>query len=186
MPIEKPLSLTTRVAMAGDIPRIVQLVQWAYRGGKPTKNQWTGEEHLVAGPRTTPEKLATLLSKADCAILLCESTTAAGGTEIVGSIHVEKAGDDAHIAMLAVDPELQTSGVGRLLMQAAEDRARSLYGCTRMAGEVVSGRPELMSWYQRLGYRETGETAPFFGPEHGVMPLVDGLHFVLIEKLLCS
>ena len=35
-----------------------------------------------------------------------------------------------------------------------------------------------------LGYRETGETEPFFGPEHGVTPLVEGLHFVVIEKPL--
>src|SRR5579862_6095700 len=105
-----------------DIDVIVQLVQWAYRGGKRGANQWTGEEHLVKGPRTTPAKLKALLESEDNAIIVCEKTRAQGGKTLVGSIHVEKRGADGHVAMLAVDPDEQASGVGRALMKAAEEQ----------------------------------------------------------------
>src|SRR5262249_28532012 len=124
------------------------------------------------------------MRKSNSAILVCENSKSTGEKEVVGSIHIETDGEDAHVAMLAVDPEIQAGGIGRRLMAAAEERALHVFGCRRMGGEVISGRPELMAWYLRLGYRETGEKGPFFGPEHGVTPLVEGLHFVLIDKML--
>lgn len=162
-----------------DIAPVVELVQYAYRGGKSSQRQWTGEEHLVRGPRITPEGLAELIDAKDSVVLLFERDG-----RIVGCIHCDKKGADGHIAMLAVDPDDQSGGAGRALMQAAEEHARTKYGATCMVGEVISGRPELMNWYERLGYKPTGETAPFLGPEHGVTPLVEGLHFVLISKVL--
>jgi ribosomal protein S18 acetylase RimI-like enzyme len=177
--------LTIRACRHEDIPTVVQLVQWAYRGGKTGQGQWTGEEHLVRGPRTTPEKLAALIEAVDSVVLLCERTVeGSDANAIVGCIHCDKKGVDGHVAMLAVDPGEQAGGIGRALMEAAEEHARTRYGAARMVGEVISGRPELMAWYERLGYKATGETAPFVGPEEGVTPLVEGLHFIMIRKEL--
>jgi GNAT superfamily N-acetyltransferase len=174
--------LSIRTCTHDDIPVVVQMVQWAYRGGKESQRQWTGEAHLVKGPRITPEKLAALLDAQDVVVLICERTKQDGSKQIVGCIQCDKKGDDAHVGMLAVDPDEQSGGVGRTLMQAADDWARTKYGAKRMVGEIISGRPELMEWYKRQGYRLTGEKAPFFGAEHGVTPLVEGLHFDIIVK----
>lgn len=177
-----PLSI--RVCTHSDIPPVVELVHWAYRGGKTSNRQWTGEAHLVKGPRTTPEKLAALLEANDVVVLLCERTNAEGKRQLVGCVQCDKKGQDAHVGMLAVDPDEQSGGIGKALMQAADDWARTKYGAKRMVAEVISGRPELMAWYERQGFQLTGEKAPFFGPEHGVTPLVDGLHFDIIAKPL--
>jgi ribosomal protein S18 acetylase RimI-like enzyme len=175
-------TLAVRSAVQADVDPLLELIQYAFRGGKENKS-WTGEEHLVRGPRITRDKLVDLLNRQDSAVLICELVGAGGKAEIVGCIHVYKeTATNAHIAMLAVDPDGQSAGVGSRLMRSVEDYARRNFGSKKMVGEVISGRPELMKWYERMGYQATGETAPFLGPEHGVTPLVEGLHFVLINK----
>jgi len=46
-------------------------------------------------------------------------------------------------------------------------------------------RTELIAWYERRGYRCTGETAPFFyGDERFALPKRDDLSFIVLEKPL--
>jgi N-acetylglutamate synthase-like GNAT family acetyltransferase len=179
-------TLAVRAAALSDVDALIELIQYAYRGGKPNTS-WTGEEHLVKGPRITPDKLRQIIQQPQSAVLLCELVEDGGKARIVGCIHVYKEKPDskaAHIAMLAVDPDQQSAGVGRRLMRSMEDYARRHFDAEALEGEVISGRPELMEWYARMGYTPTGKTAPFLGPEHGVTPLIEGLHFVLIAKSL--
>lgn len=179
-------TLTVRSATNNDLEPLMELIQYAYRGGKPTAESWTGEEHLVKGPRITSDKLAQIISGPDSTVLICELLESGGNPRIVGCLHVyrEETPGTVHIAMLAVDPDQQSAGVGSRLMRSMEDYARRHFAAEKIVGEVISGRPELMQWYERMGYLPTGATAPFLGPEHGVTPLVDGLHFVLIGKQL--
>lgn len=65
----------------------------------------------------------------------------------------------AYLGLLAVDPAYQQSGLGTLLMDAAEDHCRRL-GASFMDIKVVSLREELFGYYRRRGYVETG-TSPF-------------------------
>ncbi len=173
--------LTGRIATHNDVEIVERLVQYAFRGGKQSAKSWTGEEHLVRGPRITIEELHKILDLSDQVILLAEL---GDGLEkqLVGCIHVTQEGDHSHIGMLAVDPDVQSVGAGKFLMSWAERYAVEQFESKEMVGEVVSGRPELMDWYMRLGYEQTGETAPFNPP--GVTPLVEGLHFVKIRKRL--
>lgn len=173
-------TLAVRSAIQADVDPLLELIQYAFRGGKPNKS-WTGEEHLVKGPRITRERLIDLIDRKDGAVLLCESVESGGQSRIVGCIHVFKETEtDGHIAMLAVDPDLQSAGVGSRLMRSVEDYARRNFGSSRLVGEVISFRPELMEWYSRMGYQPTGESAPFQGP--GVTPLVEDLQFLKIYK----
>jgi GNAT superfamily N-acetyltransferase len=80
--------------------------------------------------------------------------------------------------MLSVDPSQQGSGLGRALVEAAEDHCRAS-GCTVMDIDVVNLREELPAFYARLGYVETG-TAPFPDPQKLKMPA----HFILYSKPL--
>jgi ribosomal protein S18 acetylase RimI-like enzyme len=61
--------------------------------------------------------------------------------------------------MLTVSPELQNSGVGKLL-QHAEIHAKDL-GLPKIVMTVISVRDELIAWYKRNGYEDTGEREPF-------------------------
>lgn len=177
---EKTAKLEGRLANLDDVASLERLVQYAFRGGKANKS-WTGEEHLVKGPRITIDGLKAILCGSDQVILIAELVRQ-DERKLVGCIHLTKENAHGHIAMLAVDPDTQSSGAGKFLMRWVEEYARENFGAADIVGEVVSGRPELMEWYRRLGYQETGETAPF-NPE-GVVHLVDGLHFIKIRKPL--
>ena len=60
--------------------------------------------------------------------------------------------------MLAVDPGAQQSGLGFMLMDAAEDYCRAL-GLRFMDIKVVNLREELAGFYRKRGYVETGTSA---------------------------
>jgi ribosomal protein S18 acetylase RimI-like enzyme len=62
--------------------------------------------------------------------------------------------------MLCVLPTLQSAGLGRRLLDAAESLARS-EGIAGMEMTVIVSRESLIAWYERRGYRRTGETRPF-------------------------
>jgi GNAT superfamily N-acetyltransferase len=80
--------------------------------------------------------------------------------------------------MLAIDPALQKTGIGRTLMTAAEDWCRAA-GCRQVEIEVVNLREELPAFYRRFGYVETG-TRPF--PAH--FDATRPCHFVVWTKPL--
>jgi ribosomal protein S18 acetylase RimI-like enzyme len=137
--------LYIRTAAATDTERLIPLINAAFF-----------VETFLEKPRTDPERMAAAMEKGT--ILVGED---AGGT-ILASVYIEVRGQRGYIGMLAVDPARQRSGLGRRMMQAAEDRLRSL-GCTAADINVLSLRPELPPLYRKLGFVETG-TEPFAYP----------------------
>ncbi|MFN7127588.1 MAG: GNAT family N-acetyltransferase, partial [Brevundimonas sp.] len=99
---------------------------------------------------------------------------------LVGCVQVARVGDDrTYLGMLTVEPSLQASGLGRRLLAAAETEAVARFAACRMEMTVIHRRAELIAWYQRRGYRPTGETRPF-----PVDPPRPELEFVVLEKAL--
>ena len=78
----------------------------------------------------------------------------------VGCVYVEPRGERAYLGLLAVDPSRQGSGLGKFLMTAAEEHCRNA-GCRSMDLRIVNLRTDLPGFYRKLGYVETGTTAPF-------------------------
>ncbi|RXT03605.1 GNAT family N-acetyltransferase [Ammoniphilus sp. CFH 90114] len=79
--------------------------------------------------------------------------------EILGSIQLhlctKKNGNHrAEIAKLMTDPKARRKGIGRLLMQAAEERAR-MEGISLIVLDTREGDPSNLL-YQSLGYLEAG------------------------------
>jgi GNAT superfamily N-acetyltransferase len=77
---------------------------------------------------------------------------------IAGCVFASERGADFYVGKLAIQPELQGRGIGRRLMQAAEDFARSR---NKSAIELQT-RVELTAnhaTFARLGFRETARTA---------------------------
>lgn len=166
-------------ASNSDVQDIIDVVNLAYRGGKSTV-AWKNEHHLVQGPRLVREDLENYLKAPGSAVLLIRNQSGV----LLGTVHVEKHGDEAHIGMLSVHPEHQNYGLGKKLLLAGEEYARDEFHCKQSKMFVFGGRAELLSWYMKMGYESTGETKPFFGPETGLTPLVENPHFVVVSKHL--
>jgi len=68
---------------------------------------------------------------------------------IVGQRHKRGLG---HVVTIDVDPRFRREGVGRLMMQAAEERLRS-QGCHSVFLETAVDNQTAIAFYKRLGYR---------------------------------
>ncbi len=158
-----------------DIPELNVLINSAYRG-ESSKKGWTTEEHLLDGIRTDEENLSELLQKENVTILKYTANN-----KIIGSVYLEKQDKKLYLGMLTVSPELQGGGVGKKLMQAAEDFARNAQ-LDKISMTVISVRKELIAYYERRGYKSTGETKPFpmHDPKFGLPKQF--LEFIVMEK----
>lgn len=137
-----------------DVPELVVLINSAYRG-ESSKKGWTTEANLIGGQRIDDEGLTEQMSDPDATIL--KYTNPNG--QITGCVYLQKRGEKLYLGMLTVSPTLQANGLGRRLLQAAEDYARSiLYHTITMT--VITTRTELLEWYERRGYAKTGEVIP--------------------------
>ncbi|RSM09817.1 hypothetical protein CEP52_003919 [Fusarium oligoseptatum] len=153
------MSLTFRPATPADIPPVLSLVRSAYRGPS-SRAGWTTEADLVADERISPDLVAC-----------CE----------VG----RRDGDHAYFGLFAVSPELQAAGIGRQVLQRAEEHAKKEWGSRIMNMWVIWKREELIAWYVRRGYRITGEKAPFpYDQLVNGSALRDDLYFEVLEKEL--
>ncbi|HEX7781196.1 MAG TPA: GNAT family N-acetyltransferase [Sphingobium sp.] len=145
-----------RPALEADIPELHALVESAYRGDS-ARAGWTHEADLLEGPRTSADALRSLLSDPDELLLLVHD-----GTAIIGSVQLTRLSPIAvYLGMLAVAPVRQSGGLGKWIMNAAEEEAKRRFGAETMELSVVSQRSELIAYYGRRGYRETGELKPF-------------------------
>jgi predicted N-acetyltransferase YhbS len=141
-----------------DIPAIIQIVNSAYYGQAGSKS-WTSEGHLVAGPRITEENLYNYLQQPTITIIKCADEQG----NVVGCVLLEKKKDTLYLGMLSVDPQIQASGIGKLLLQQAETFARQHQYAT-ITITVIDQRHELIDWYKRKGYKPTGNIQPFTNP----------------------
>ena len=157
---------------------LVSLINKCYRG-ESSKQGWTTEAELIAGDiRTDEADVRSLMANETSTFLKCEH--AAEG--IVGTVFLDKRGDKLYLGMFSVDTDWQGAGIGKRMLEAADAHARKL-GCTAIFMQVISVRTELIAWYERYGYRPTGETKPFDGDGRFGIPRMP-LEFAFLEKEL--
>lgn len=165
-----------------ELADIAALVNSAYRGELATKG-WTSESYLLGGQRTDEASLrADLAAKPGSTILTLrdedwEKPYACAWVE-------PTAGEAWYVGMVTVSPLRQDGGLGRAMLETCEAYAKARGGKT-MKMTVISVRDTLIAWYERRGYRLTGETQPFpYGDERFGAPQRDDLEFVVMEKAL--
>ena len=169
---------TVSVATPEDIPVLLELVNSAYRG-EPSRKGWTTEADLIAGDiRTSTEDLAKLMARPGAVIL----KTCAENGALGACVFLEKHDNRLYLGMFSVSPELQGQGIGKILLYGAEEQART-FECTSIYMQVISLRHELIAWYERHGYRNTGEYRPFDAPLEFGVPR-QPLEFVILEKVI--
>jgi predicted N-acetyltransferase YhbS len=163
-------------ATENDIPQLVTLVNNAYRG-ETSKKGWTTEAELLEGIRIDENSLRSLMHYKDATLLTCRDSDV-----IVGCVFLEMQQKALYLGMLTVQPDLQAKGIGKKLLHASEQYAKDR-GCDAIVMTVISVRNELIQWYQRHGYKHTGETKPFPNdPKFGIPK--QSLEFVVLKKSL--
>jgi GNAT superfamily N-acetyltransferase len=131
-------------------------------------------ETFLGGTRTSDENVKKLMHEG--AFLVASDSEGC----VVASVYVEVCGERGYFGMLAVDPQKQGTGLGRVLTDAAEEYCRQR-GCTEIDIRVLSLRTELPPFYRKLGYVETG-TEEF----HPTRPLMtnEECHCIIMSKRL--
>jgi ribosomal protein S18 acetylase RimI-like enzyme len=169
-----------RPATPADIPALLTLVESAFRGDS-AKRGWTHEADLLGGQRTDAETLRAMLADPKQTMLAVEDSGA-----LIGCVCVADKGDGAaYLGMLTVRPDLQGRGLGRALVDGAEAFARDVLGARVMEMTVIKQRQDLIAWYLRHGYADTGREEPFplDDPRFG-LPKTRDLVFVVLAKRL--
>jgi GNAT superfamily N-acetyltransferase len=144
-----------RPATSADLAALHPVVERAYRGDSARRG-WTHEADLLSDQRTDLETLATLIDGPSRLLLALDDAT------IIGCVNVADRGNAlAYLGLLCVDPLVQARGTGKALIAAAEATARDIFAATRIEMTVIDRRAELIAWYVRHGYAQSGETRPF-------------------------
>ncbi|KAF4979925.1 hypothetical protein FZEAL_3967 [Fusarium zealandicum] len=175
------MSLTFRPATRSDITPLLALIQSAYRGPS-SRAGWTTEADLLEGDRISPATLDAKITHPSDIILLAYSSD----QELVACCELVHRDDErAYFGLFAVTPPLQAAGIGRQVLQRAEEYAVKQWGTKTMEMCVIWTREELIAWYVRRGYRLTGDKKPFPYEElEKGMPLRHDLYFDVLEKEL--
>ncbi|KYK57349.1 putative acetyltransferase protein [Drechmeria coniospora] len=174
--------LAIRAATTADAAAVLGLIRSAYRG-ESSRAGWTTEADLVADDRIDEAGLLSKIEHPQGVIFVAhdDGGRLAGCCELV---RLEK-GDSAYFGLFAVDPTRQAGGIGRSILAHAEGEAKAVWGVGRIELRVIWTRSELIDWYVRRGYLDTGRTEPF--PYEDLVngkALRNDLHFAILEKVL--
>lgn len=164
-------------ATIADIPALNLLINSAYRG-ETSKQGWTTEANLLEGKRTNEDELKEIFQDPKNTILKYTEND-----RVIGSVLLVEKEHQLYLGMLTVSPELQNGGIGKKMLVEAENHAKTL-GLSSIIMTVISVREELIAWYKRHGYVDTGEREAFPESEIHVTISENPLEFVYLEKVI--
>lgn len=164
-------------ASLSDVSQICALVNGAYRG-ETSRKGWTTEADLLGGIRVDEATLLQYFQEHESTILKCTDAE----QQIIGCVYLKKEQEHLYLGMLTVSPELQGKGVGKMLLLASEEKAKEL-DCKSVVMTVITRRHELIDWYKRHGYYETGQKQPFPVGEKFGKPRMP-LEFLTMKKII--
>lgn len=165
-----------RLATPADLPALHPVIERAYRGDS-ARAGWTFESDLLTGPRTDIATLSAILASPTDRLIVALDADATP----IGCVQITRRSETlAYLGLLCIDPLLQSAGLGRHLIAAAEDHAARLFSAQIMEMTVIDSRAELIAWYVRRGYALTTEKRPF------PIPLNPPLHMVVLAKRLAT
>jgi len=166
------------IATINDIPAITRLLNSAYRG-ETSKQGWTTEAHLIAGETRTNEANVKEVMEGEGSVFLKYINAQQA---IIGCVNLQQHTNKLYLGMFSVSPALQGGGVGKQLLQAAEEYAHIIQ-CPAIYMSVIAVRTELIQWYERYGYKDTGERK-FFEEDDLTGKHLQPLEFMIMEKTL--
>lgn len=149
------MNLKLEKAKRGQISEICDLVNLAYRGDVG----WTRETDIVAGNRTTVDEIESSMTSEDSHFLV-----AMMDHKIVSCVCIQKDRNQAHIGLFAVHPDMQGTGIGSHILAQVENFSANVLNVSQYVMVVVSQRSELIAYYERRGYKRTGDVKAY--PDH--------------------
>ena len=152
-----------RIAAASDVEPLARLINEAF----------VVEQPFIEGERIDPAGVREYMQKGK--FLVAED---AG--ELAGCVYLELRGERGYLGLLGVTPSRQGTGLGRKLMDAADNYFREA-GCRAIDLRIISPRTPLPAFYEHVGYRQTG-TAPFAAD----VPVKVPCHYILMSKELSN
>jgi ribosomal protein S18 acetylase RimI-like enzyme len=164
-------------AVAEDISALNTLINSAYRG-EFSKKGWTTEAYLLEGGRTTEAELLDIIQDTSNTLLKYSDNG-----KIIGCVLLKVKANELYLGMLTVSPDLQNSGVGKKLLQQAEVFAAEIQ-LPKIIMTVISVREELIAWYKRNGYVDTGAREPFPVSDVFNPTTQEPLEFMVLEKVI--
>lgn len=150
-----------RAAIKADVEALARLINAAF----------VVEQPFIEGERIDPAGVRKYMEKGK--FLVAEDAE-----ELAGCVYVELRGGRGYLGLLGVAPARQGTGLGRKLMDAAEDYFRAA-GCRGIDLRIISPRAALPAFYEHMGYRQTG-TAAFAAD----VPVKVPCHYILMSKEL--
>ena len=163
--------------VAEDIVSLNTLINSAYRG-EFSKKGWTTEAHLLEGSRTTEVELLGIIQDASHTILKYSDNG-----KIIGCVLLKVKANELYLGMLTVSPDLQNSGIGKKLLRQAEVFAVEMQ-LPKIVMTVITVREELIAWYKRNGYVDTGAREPFPVSDVFNPTTKEPLEFMVLEKVI--
>jgi ribosomal protein S18 acetylase RimI-like enzyme len=168
------------IAAPADGAAIKDLLNKAYRGDS-SKQGWTTEADIIAGNVRTDESTVQQVMQQDGSVFLIYTDDE---QKITGCVNLQQHGERIYLGMFSVSPQLQGGGIGKKLLKAAEEYTQQVQ-CIAIYMTVISVRIELIDWYKRHGYVDTGERKPFI--EDGLTGKhLKALEFMVMEKSMIS
>ena len=131
---------------------INDLVNLAYRGDIG----WTKETDLVSGNRSSIEEVEGYLMDPNAHLLV-----AIDRNKIISCVCIEEKEGNAFIGYFAVHPSYQGKGFGNIILSKAEHFASNNLKIEKYVLVVVTQRTELISYYERRGYKKTGKVLDY-------------------------
>ncbi len=166
------------IATEADIAFVTDLLNISYRG-EASKQGWTTEAELIAGDTRADENMVQQTMQLPGSVFLKYTNDE---LQICGCVNLQQHDAKIYLGMFSVSPHLQGAGIGKQLLKATEEYAVQL-GCTAIYMSVISLRTELISWYKRYGYVDTGKRIPF--EEDAITGRhLKQLEFMILEKSL--
>lgn len=150
-----------RFAHSVDVEPLARLINLAFVVERP----------FIEGERIDPLGVRAYMEKGK--FLVAEDVDG-----LAGCVYLELRGERGYLGLLGVEPGRQGTGLGRKLMEAAEDYFRAVH-CHTIDLQIISPREPLPGFYAHLGYTQTG-TAPFAAD----VPLKVPCHYILMSKSL--
>lgn len=128
--------------------------------------QMGGHEADARNPGAQAMYLATLQSPEVRALVAQVAGEVVGYIELRSHLSLFRGGREAWVSALMIDPGTRRRGVGRALLQAA-DEAASLLGCSALALVSSHWRSDAHALYRAMGFVEEAPAARFHRPVPG-------------------
>jgi len=172
------MTLDFRIVEKGDIVELVKLINSAYR--EQGRNSWTTEAEIVVGNRINHQQLENFLAQEKFQLFVAELNR-----QLVACIGLTFSHSEVEIGTFCIALELQNCGIGKLALNFVEKYVQNLnlIEVKSFVMWVLSVRHELIAYYERRGYVQTGIFADYPFDANVGIPIVN-LHLVEMKKAI--